>query len=87
VDPEDENQLVEFRNKIWYGKNEPPECILTSCLRHVVEKANKKAPAFGRIFKEMIIVTSPRKPMLRAGKGTVRRAATLVIYEPEINHL
>lgn len=55
--------------------------------RSHVEEANKLAPAFGRIFKEMIIVTHPDKPMGRAGKGTVLRKQTLGNYAKEIEQL
>ncbi|KAG2050383.1 putative aminoadipate reductase [Suillus hirtellus] len=50
-----------------------------------IEDANKEAPAFSRIFKEMILVTRSGKPMLRAGKGTVTKKATMKLYEEEIN--
>ena len=60
---------------------------LTLLVRSVVEEANKDAPNFSRIFKEMILVTSTDKPMLRAGKGTVTKKATIKLYEPEIDAL
>ncbi|KZP33250.1 putative nonribosomal peptide synthetase [Athelia psychrophila] len=62
---------TEFRNRIW----------------PVVEEANKDAPAYSRIFKEMILIADTSKPMLRVGKGTVAKKATLKAYEPEINAL
>lgn len=55
--------------------------------RRDVEEANKDAPAFSRIFKEMLLVTSKDKPMLRAGKGTVIKKATMNLYESEIDAL
>lgn len=55
--------------------------------RRDVEEANKEAPAFSRIFKEMILVTRKEKPMLRAGKGTVTKKATIKLYEEEIDAL
>ena len=55
--------------------------------RRDVEEANKEAPAFSRIFKEMILVTSKEKPMLRTGKGTVMKKATMKSYESEIDAL
>ncbi|TCD69319.1 putative NRPS-like protein biosynthetic cluster [Steccherinum ochraceum] len=70
-DPADLVRLAQFRNQVW----------------PYVEEANKLAPAFARIFKEMIIVTDPGKPMGRAGKGTVQRKHTLKNYEKEINQL
>ncbi|KAF7968306.1 hypothetical protein HWV62_2396 [Athelia sp. TMB] len=66
-----DNDVAEFRNRVW----------------PVVEEANKGAPAFSRIFKEMILVTNPNKPMLRVGKGTVAKKGTLKIYESEIEAL
>ncbi|KAG0691850.1 putative aminoadipate reductase [Suillus ampliporus] len=71
IDVNDEKQLAEFRNRVW------PD----------VEEANQEAPAFSRIFKEMVLVTRSEKPMLRAGKGTVTKKATVKLYEEEINAL
>ncbi|TFK46448.1 acetyl-CoA synthetase-like protein [Heliocybe sulcata] len=71
LDPKDDKAVVEFRNRIW----------------PTVEEANKDAPAFSRIFKEMILVTNPTKPMTRAAKGTVQRNKTLSLYASEINSL
>ncbi|KAJ7052189.1 acetyl-CoA synthetase-like protein [Mycena amicta] len=53
----------------------------------VVEDANKTAPGFARIFKEMIVVTGPERPMVRAAKGTVVKKATISLYEGDINDL
>ncbi|KAG2046459.1 hypothetical protein BDR06DRAFT_1037076 [Suillus hirtellus] len=64
-------QLAEFRNQVWPNIEEP----------------NKEAPAFSRIFKEMILVTHSQKPMLRTGKGTIIKKATVKLYEEEINAL
>ncbi|CAL1703594.1 unnamed protein product [Somion occarium] len=71
IDPNDESALVEFRNKIW----------------PYVAEANKIGPTFARIFKEMVIVTDPAKPMARASKGTVQRKAVLAAYSDEIDKL
>ena len=64
-----------------------PILNVTVLVRSVVEEANKDAPNFSRIFKEMILVTSTDKPMLRAGKGTVTKKATIKLYESEIDAL
>lgn len=52
-----------------------------------VQAANKQAPSHGRIHREMIIFTSPEKPMHRAGKGTVQRKFTTDLYAAEIDAL
>ncbi|KZT19320.1 acetyl-CoA synthetase-like protein [Neolentinus lepideus HHB14362 ss-1] len=71
IDPKSEKAVIEFRNRIW----------------PTVEEANKNAPAFSRIFKEMILITDPAKPMARAAKGTVQRKMTLALYAEEIDAL
>ncbi|TFK50396.1 acetyl-CoA synthetase-like protein [Heliocybe sulcata] len=71
INPADDAVLAGFRNSLW----------------PVIEEANIDAPAFSRIFKEMILVTSPDKPMRRAAKGTVMRKATAADYAEEIDEL
>jgi long-subunit acyl-CoA synthetase (AMP-forming) len=68
-DPADHSALAAFRNAIWA----------------TVEEANSTLPAFGRLYKEMILVTHPSKPLPRAAKGTVNRKAAIKEYEQEIN--
>ncbi|KAJ7625813.1 putative nonribosomal peptide synthetase [Roridomyces roridus] len=71
VDPSDEKQLAEYRNLIW----------------PIIQEANENAPSFARIYKEMILVTQPSKPMVRAPKGTVIKKATWALYTAEIDAL
>ncbi|KAJ7236044.1 hypothetical protein B0H12DRAFT_1256714 [Mycena haematopus] len=71
IDPSDKLQLAKYRNLIW----------------PTVEKANENAPAFARIYKEMILVTQPEKPLVRASKGTVSKKASIVLYDQEIEEL
>lgn len=68
VDGSDPGSLERFRNQIWSA----------------VEEANKHAPAYGRIFKEMILVTDPARPLPRAAKGTIIRKQALMMYKDEI---
>lgn len=49
-----------------------------------VQTANKDCPAHARVAKENILLVDPSKPLPRAAKGTVQRAAALVLYEEEI---
>lgn len=70
-DRSDPDWLSKFRQDLW----------------PVVEKANEQAPAFGRIFKEMIIVTDPTRPMARTAKSTPVRKLVIQAYEKEINAL
>ncbi|KAL3444616.1 acetyl-CoA synthetase-like protein [Aspergillus insuetus] len=52
-----------------------------------IEAANAVCPAHARIAKTHIMFTTPGKPMLRAGKGTVQRAGTLALYQEELDAL
>ena len=52
-----------------------------------IAEANRDAPSHARITKSHILFTTPQKPMMRAGKGTVQRAGTLQAYQDEIEAL
>ncbi|KZP06375.1 acetyl-CoA synthetase-like protein [Athelia psychrophila] len=67
----DGSDVTMFRNLVW----------------PVVEEANRTSAAFSRIFKEMILVTKPDKPLPRVAKGTVAKKATVKLYAPEIDEL
>ncbi|KAJ7615673.1 putative aminoadipate reductase [Mycena polygramma] len=71
VDTDDDQQVALFRNSIW----------------PVIQNANENAPAFARIYKEMILLTHPGRPMARTPKGTVVKKSTIASYEQEIEEL
>ena len=48
---------------------------------------NAFGPPHGRVFKEMIIVSDPAKPLEFTPKGTPRRHASLVLYASDIEAL
>ncbi|KAE8133310.1 NRPS-like enzyme [Aspergillus pseudotamarii] len=52
-----------------------------------IEQANAVCPAHARVAKTHILFTTPDKPMLRAGKGTIQRAGTLAQYAQELDAL
>jgi hypothetical protein len=93
IDVGDEDQLIKFRNLLWLVRS----IFLVHCFyrflkrfffcRPTIEEANKVAPAFSRIFKEMILVTQKGKPLPRTGKGTLMRKAALKEYHYEIKIL
>ncbi|KJA27591.1 hypothetical protein HYPSUDRAFT_212216 [Hypholoma sublateritium FD-334 SS-4] len=64
----DVKQVADFLNLIWPA----------------IDEANQRAPAFSKIYKEMVIVTDRYKPLPRAPKGTVIRAQALLAYATEI---
>ncbi|KAJ7055851.1 putative aminoadipate reductase [Mycena amicta] len=71
IDPRDDKQLGEFRNLVW----------------SVVEEANVIAPAFAKVYKEMILVVHADRPMVRAPKGTVVKKTTIALYDADITAL
>ncbi|KAF2811621.1 putative NRPS-like enzyme [Mytilinidion resinicola] len=52
-----------------------------------VQKANSQCPAHARVSKSKIILVDPTRPMLRAGKGTVQRQATLDLYSKVLDEV
>ncbi|PHH73109.1 hypothetical protein CDD82_5653 [Ophiocordyceps australis] len=50
-----------------------------------IEQANLAAPAHARIAMSHICFASQAKPMVRTGKGTVKRPETLQLYKTEID--
>ncbi|KAI1613500.1 hypothetical protein EDD36DRAFT_488589 [Exophiala viscosa] len=76
--------LIEPTNDI--SSPEEKEAALNN-LSEIVVRANSESPAHAKVSKELIMFTSPEKPMLRAGKGSVQRKLTLRLYEEEINKL
>ncbi|KAH9928993.1 hypothetical protein B0H21DRAFT_700203 [Amylocystis lapponica] len=65
----DEKAAAEYRNAIW------PK----------VEEANQIAPAYGRIFKEMILISDPARPFERAAKATINRKKVIAQYDEDID--
>ncbi|KAJ3740205.1 acetyl-CoA synthetase-like protein [Lentinula detonsa] len=71
INVDDPKQVSTYRNKVW----------------SIIEEANRLVPAYSRIFKETILVSSFDKPLPRAAKGTILRKAAYQLYEKEINQL
>ncbi|KAI4521212.1 acetyl-CoA synthetase-like protein [Schizophyllum commune Loenen D] len=73
VDTKDDAKVAAYRDAIWYAP--------------VVEEANQSAPAYSRIFKELILVAHSDAPLPRTDKGTVVRKRALQLYNDEIEKL
>ncbi|KAI0669497.1 acetyl-CoA synthetase-like protein [Trametes maxima] len=71
VPPGDAQKLEEFRDLIW----------------PTIDKANARSPQYAHIKRNMIIVTSPDKPLEHTPKGTPRRGVCLKLYTSEIDEL
>ncbi|KAI1371417.1 acetyl-CoA synthetase-like protein [Hypoxylon crocopeplum] len=66
--------------------DEEAEKLLDNVWPYVV-KANKGTVTHGQIGRQFMTLSSPDKPFLRAGKGTIQRASTLKLYADEIDNL
>ena len=78
--------LVETSPKL--GKlSEEEAAALIDTIWPVLEEANKVTPAHARVEKSMILLTSPDKPMVRSGKGTIQRPGTVALYAAEIDDI
>ena len=52
------------------------------------EQANEAGPVYGRLAKELVVLTKKGKPMARAGgKDTVQRKRSIDMYEEEIEQV
>ncbi|KAI3320299.1 acetyl-CoA synthetase-like protein [Xylariaceae sp. AK1471] len=78
--------LIELIPESAPKSDEERENILEA-LWPTIEKANKAAPKFGQVPKELIIFTSPDKPFGRASKGTIQRRLSIAAYDDEIENL
>ncbi|KAI0598280.1 hypothetical protein F4775DRAFT_556107 [Biscogniauxia sp. FL1348] len=52
-----------------------------------ISEANKAAPKFGRVPRELITFATKEKPFMRASKGTIQRRLTILAYEKEIDEM
>lgn len=52
-----------------------------------IQEANKSAPKFGRIPRELVFFAAREKPFLRASKGTIQRRLTIEDHADEISEL
>ncbi|KAL1657773.1 hypothetical protein GGF50DRAFT_18581, partial [Schizophyllum commune] len=65
IDVHDDVQVAASRNAVW----------------PIIIEANRGAPAYSRIFKELILTTRDTKPLPRTEKGTVMRRLALQMYQ------
>ena len=61
--------------------------MLIAMPRPLVDEANKTAPSFSRIFKDMILIKAPEKPIPRTPKGSIQKKVTIKTYASEIDAL
>ncbi|KAI0708459.1 acetyl-CoA synthetase-like protein [Earliella scabrosa] len=71
VDLADSHEAAQYIDAIW----------------PVIEAANQELPEYARIARNMILLTSPSKPLEHTPKGTARRGVCLKMYASEIEAL
>jgi len=69
------------------SEEDTPEEELVEELWPIVQKANEECPEYGRVMKNMVIVTKQGKRPIRADKGTVQRRRTLECFAAELDEL
>ena len=72
---------------VTHPNSKEAEVSLLNEIWPTIEKANGACVAQGRIDKDLVMLTSPSKPMLITDKGTTRKRATISDYENELNAL
>ena len=53
----------------------------------IVQQANQECPTHAKITKSHILFVDPKRPMLRAGKGTVQKRPTMELYKEDLDRL
>lgn len=68
-----------------YPHTKEEEKALLDRVWPLVEHANHETVQHGRISRDLLVLSNPAKPFLRAGKGTIQRAMTVKLYQEEID--
>ena len=68
-------------------KTEEAKQELLDSFKPYVANINDSAPGFAKLRRTHAVFTQADKPMLRTDKGTVKRAATIKLYEEEIDKI
>ena len=79
--------LIEPESSNDRALTEDEQISLIEQIYPTVEEANQGYKADQRVAKTHILFTSPERPVKRAGKGTIQRIPTLMIYDEAINDL
>ncbi|RAH59063.1 NRPS-like enzyme [Aspergillus piperis CBS 112811] len=75
--------LVEMKNDAWERKSKDRNALLED-IWPIIQEANHIVPAYARIEKTHVLFTELAKPMRRSAKGAIQRAATIKLYQQEL---
>ena len=71
-DPTNEEEKAELMCEIWAA----------------AERAMQQGPVSGKLDRDLVLLTAPEKPLVRAGgKGTIQRKRSLAMYQDEVDRL
>ncbi|KAJ7731258.1 acetyl-CoA synthetase-like protein [Mycena metata] len=88
-----------IKGAVMFGRERNQVGVLIEPRQHTLDPADVQqlaefrnliwptAPAFARIYKEMILVTDSERPMARTPKQTVIKKATVALYQKDIEEL
>lgn len=78
--------LVEEKDDVGESESKDRDALLET-IWPIIQEANQVVPAYARIEKTHILFTQSGKPMMRSAKGTIQRAATIALYQQELEAL
>lgn len=67
-----------------YPKSEEEKKLFLDGIWPTIESVNAETVAHGRISRDYVFLTDPKRPFPRAGKGTIQRAMVIKLYERDI---
>lgn len=71
-----------------YPTTEEEEAKLMCEVWAAAERAMQQGPVSGKLDRDLVLLTVPEKPLMRAGgKGTIQRKRSLAMYEDEVDRL
>ncbi|PYH70977.1 NRPS-like enzyme [Aspergillus vadensis CBS 113365] len=78
--------LVEKKDDVGESESKDRDALLEA-IWPIIQEANQTVPAYARIEKTHILFTRSEKPMKRSAKGAIQRAATVALYQQELEAL
>ena len=76
--------IVEAKNP---PTTEPERRYLMDLIWPSIQQANSISPAFGKVMPEMVLFTTPGRPLPRSPKGTVQRKLAYDSYQVDLEEL
>ena len=73
---------------VCYPATEEEKARLMCEVWAAAERAIQQGPVSGKLDRDLVLLTVPEKPLVRAGgKGTIQRKRSLAMYQDEVDQL